>query len=213
LKLLIATAVAAAAMLIAASAFAAPNRWSKLTLTQKRELVLKAIRTERSHVRWWLANRPRLSALFSDLSPPPTRLLLGLQPCPALGVATTDLVCAAAANVRQDQAVLDGIDAAIAEQNEPPWPTWWLTQAICIHGKEGALTDNTGNSYFGGWQFLRSTWESVGGPYEIAFDHPGDPSYPFTAPAREQLFRAWLVWNRDGGSWREWGTAGACGLA
>jgi hypothetical protein len=29
---------------------------------------------------------------------------------------------------------------------------------------------------------------------------------------REQLYRSYLVWRRDGGSWREWGTARACGL-
>ncbi|HWT45400.1 MAG TPA: hypothetical protein VN085_05515 [Vicinamibacterales bacterium] len=37
---------------------------------------------------------------------------------------------------------------------------------------------------------------------------------------RSQLYRAWLVWDRDAGrrhygigSWSEWGTAGACRLA
>jgi hypothetical protein len=91
-------------------------------------------------------------------------------------------------------------------------PPWWLREAVCIHGREGAWNDNTGNGYFGGMQFLRSTWTRAGGPYYAAFGHPGDGRYPFTASAREQLYRAWLVWNRDGGSWREWGTARACGL-
>lgn len=93
-----------------------------------------------------------------------------------------------------------------------PWPAWWLAQATCIHSREGAWPDNTGNSYFGGMQFLRSTWEHAGGGYYAAFDHPGDRRYPFTAPIREQLYRAWTVWRRDGHSWHEWGTAGACGL-
>ena len=90
-------------------------------------------------------------------------------------------------------------------------PGWFLRDALCLHSHEGALNDNTGNSYFGGWQFLESTWLKVGGPYEAAFDHPGDPRYPFTASPREQLFRVWLVYERDG-NFSEWGTAGMCGL-
>lgn len=91
-------------------------------------------------------------------------------------------------------------------------PKAWLAQAVCIHDHEGAWNDNTGNTYFGGMQFLESTWTSAGGKQYAAFDHPGERRYPFVAPIREQLYRAWLVWNRDGGSWREWGTARACGL-
>jgi len=103
---------------------------------------------------------------------------------------------------------------AVASPMPRHWhaPPWWLHQAVCIHQREGAWNDNTGNSYFGGMQFLESTWESVGGPYEAAFDHPGDRRYPFLASPREQLYRAWLVYRRDNNSWREWGTAPACGV-
>ena len=82
-----------------------------------------------------------------------------------------------------------------------PEPSWWLGQAACIRSHEGTWTDNTGNGYYGSYQFLLSTWRSVGGR-----------GYPYEASPTEQTFRAWLVWKRDGGSWREWGTAGACGL-
>lgn len=54
-------------------------------------------------------------------------------------------------------------------------------------------------------QFLKSTWVGVGG--RVLGSH-----WASRAPIREQLFRAWLVWKRDGGSWREWGTARSCGL-
>ena len=103
---------------------------------------------------------------------------------------------------------------AVASPMPRHWhaPPWWLHQAVCIHQREGAWNDNTGNSYFGGMQFLQSTWRSVGGPYEEAFNHPGDRRYPFAASPREQLYRAWLVYRRDGNSWREWGTAPACGV-
>lgn len=81
-------------------------------------------------------------------------------------------------------------------------PRWWLTQAICIHAHEGAWNANTGNGYFGGMQFALSTWRRVDGR-----------GYPHLATPREQLYRAWLVWLGDGRSWREWGTAPACGLS
>lgn len=56
-------------------------------------------------------------------------------------------------------------------------------------------------------QFLASTWMGVGG--RVA----GRPlHWASLATPHEQLYRAWLVWKRDGGSWREWGTARSCGL-
>jgi hypothetical protein len=100
-------------------------------------------------------------------------------------------------------------------------PRAWLRQAVCAHRQEGAWDDNTGNGYFGGFQFARSTWTAVGGADFDSFDHPGDSRYPFAASIREQLYRAYLVWDRDAGrphdgvgSWREWGyrTRVNCGL-
>ncbi len=60
-------------------------------------------------------------------------------------------------------------------------------------------------TYGGGWQFLLSTWRSAGGVAETLSDIT-------RASPREQLYRAWVVWTRDGGSWSEWGTRGKCGL-
>ena len=88
-------------------------------------------------------------------------------------------------------------------------PAKWLVQAQCVHRKEGPWTANTGNGYFGGMQFAPQTWKSVGGKIHAAFKHPGDARYPFTVPVREQLYRAWLVWKRDGRTWRAWGAVGA----
>jgi hypothetical protein len=79
----------------------------------------------------------------------------------------------------------------------------WLAQATCIHQHEGAWNSATGNGYYGGMQFLPSTYRSVGG----RSDGRADLDTP-----QEQLHRAWLVWLRDGRSWAEWGTAGACGV-
>ncbi len=85
----------------------------------------------------------------------------------------------------------------------------WLAQAHCIHLKEAGWRANTGNGYFGGMQFMAATWKRVGGKADPAFAHPGDPAYPFAAASAEQLYRAWLLWKRDGGTWRSWGTVGA----
>ena len=72
---------------------------------------------------------------------------------------------------------------------------------MCIHAHEGAWNANTGNGYEGGFQFLPSTWRSVGGV-----------GHAYDAVPREQLYRAFMVYRHNGGSWREWGTARACGL-
>lgn len=87
-------------------------------------------------------------------------------------------------------------------------PGWWLAQASCIHRHESADWHRSGvdwagrpSPYYGGMQFLVSTWRNAGGG-----------RLPSDWSPREQLYRAWVVWTRDGGSWREWGTARACGL-
>jgi resuscitation-promoting factor RpfB len=88
-------------------------------------------------------------------------------------------------------------------------PAAWLAQAKCVHAKEGPWAANTGNGYFGGFQFSAATWKRVGGAPDPAFTHPGNAAFPFQAPAREQLYRAWLLWQRDGHTWRSWGAVGA----
>lgn len=90
-------------------------------------------------------------------------------------------------------------------------PRAWLVDAVCIHSHEGAWNSigyvHGRATYGGGMQFLLSTYTRKGvegmasSLWDIAHASP-----------REQLYRAWLVWKQDGGSWHEWGTAGACGL-
>jgi hypothetical protein len=96
-----------------------------------------------------------------------------------------------------------------AQADSTPPPTGWLTQAMCVHRHEGPWTANTGNGYFGGMQFRAATWLRARGPKQAAFAHPGDPNYPFSASPKQQLQVAWLIWSRDGGSWRSWGAVGA----
>jgi resuscitation-promoting factor RpfB len=85
----------------------------------------------------------------------------------------------------------------------------WLAQARCVHTKEGPWSANTGNGYYGGLQFAAKTWLRAGGKPDPAFKHPGDPRYPFRASPAEQLRRAFIMWMRDGGTWRSWGAVGA----
>jgi len=85
----------------------------------------------------------------------------------------------------------------------------WVIQARCVHAKEGAWSANTGNGHFGGMQFAAQTWRRAGGKPDPAFSHPGDSRYPFAPSSSEQLYRAWRLWKRDGGTWRSWGAVGA----
>ena len=109
------------------------------------------------------------------------------------------------------------VTASAATRSWPMPKTWraknyprWFSQAMCIHRYEGSWPANTGNGYFGGMQFLESTWKRAGGYHHPAFDHPGDWRYPFSVQPREQLYRARVIWRSNGGSWREWGTAWRC---
>jgi hypothetical protein len=88
----------------------------------------------------------------------------------------------------------------VPKQWQPP--AWWAQQAACIRSHEGWWTANTGNGYYGAYQFLLSTWRAVGGQ-----------GYPHQASPREQTYRAWLNWRANGSRWGgQWGTASACGL-
>lgn len=88
-----------------------------------------------------------------------------------------------------------------------PMPRHWhaprafLRAALCLHHYEGAWNANTGNGYYGGLQFMLSTWRRAGG---VGYPHEWSP--------REQLYRCWVIWRQDGRSFREWGTAARCGL-
>ncbi len=106
--------------------------------------------------------------------------------------------------------VVAGLALAAVANAQPSRPTTlWLAQAQCVHQHEGPWNANTGNGYFGGMQMARQTWMGVNGRSQPAFAHPGDPAYPFSASPQEQLHRAWLVWLRDGRTWRSWGAVGA----
>ena len=106
--------------------------------------------------------------------------------------------------------VIVGLAFTAAGNAQPSHPSaLWLAQAQCVHQYEGPWSANTGNGYFGGMQFSPQTWKRMNGQSQPAFAHPGDPAFPFTASPQEQLHRAWLLWLRDGHTWRSWGAVGA----
>jgi hypothetical protein len=129
-------------------------------------------------------------------------------PCPLLSTVSLDEVRRNRLAVKGRGGILLGARtvAVIAALATPAhWHATdhprWYREALCIHAHEGAWTANTGNGYYGGMQFLASTWASANGR-----------GLASAATPRDQLYRAWIVYLRDGRSWREWGTARACGL-
>ena len=98
------------------------------------------------------------------------------------------------------QYVLYGRGYYLAHQNYDDMP----------HGRagndgEGAWNATADPSYGGGLSFMVGTWNSAGGSVRSTYDIA-------RATPSEQIYRAYVVWKRDGGSWREWPqTSRACG--
>lgn len=123
--------------------------------------------------------------------------------------ATPSLGVAASGSGVPSRTLTDSYAASVPKAWHATEP--FYGQAMCIHRYEGAMNAATGNGYEGGFQFLLSTWQSVGGP--VRKDAKGRvTAWASVASPREQLYRTWLLWKRDGYSFREWGTAGRCGL-
>ncbi len=84
------------------------------------------------------------------------------------------------------------------------FPHGWLQHSgvWCIHRYEAVdWHERRNSSSRGGLQIQYGTWASVGGT--------GDPA---DWSPREQVYRAYLIWHRDGGSFREWSTHYMCGV-
>lgn len=95
------------------------------------------------------------------------------------------------------------IATAASARRWPRPPAWWMADAYCVHVHESRDWHISNPPYANGFQFMLGTWESVGG---------SAASWRWASPA-EQFYRAYLVWLRDGRSWREWpNTSRACGL-
>lgn len=94
-----------------------------------------------------------------------------------------------------------GVRGAAATRHWPDPPAWWARAAECVHRYESTDWHQRGY-YSGGYQFLDSTWWSVGG-------RRGTRAADAT-PA-EQTWRAWLLYQQVG--WSAWPTTSRmCGL-
>jgi hypothetical protein len=76
-------------------------------------------------------------------------------------------------------------------------PAWWVAAAAPLRWCEarGVYSTDTGNGYYGAYQFNWGTWAGVGGS--------GNPAH---ATPAEQDWRAYLLWQRRG--WQPWPTCG-----
>jgi hypothetical protein len=99
--------------------------------------------------------------------------------------------------------------AAVTSQKSWPVPHgWhaphaWLVGAICVHSHESGDWHIVNPPYANGFQFTLGTWIRAGGVAS---------SWASASP-REQVYRAWIIWRGDSGSWREWpNTSRMCGL-
>jgi hypothetical protein len=132
-------------------------------------------------------------SLTRNLSAPSQRTRT-LRALVALLAAGACLVCATAAGAAT-------YPKAVPKEWSPTKA--WMKTALCIHSYEGEWDAATGNGYEGGLQFSRATWISVGGPVVGAH-------WASVASKREQLYRAWIIWQLGGNSWRLWGPSDGC---
>ncbi len=79
-----------------------------------------------------------------------------------------------------------------------PTPNDWLRLRVCESGNNYSI--NTGNNYYGAYQFDLGTWQSVGGT-----------GYPHQASPAEQDARALQLWRQRG--WSPWLCASILGLS
>lgn len=71
----------------------------------------------------------------------------------------------------------------------------WARLRACESGSHGLYRANTGNGYYGAYQFDARTWRSVGG---VGLPHQANPA--------EQDLRARILWLDRG--WRPWPVCG-----
>lgn len=129
--------------------------------------------------------------------PNPDRIRVGQRlriPLPTGEAATV------APNAAQCHAMPDRCGIAAGANNSDPLARHFPLRhekarrvVLCESGGDWAV--NTGNGYYGGWQFDLATWRSVDGA-----------GLPSDASADEQTMRARILWERRG--WQPWPKCG-----
>ena len=133
-----------------------------------------------------------VSAVLSTTRTEPTTRIVAngtkeaAKPAPAASAAPSSGSSGSSAPSDSGASAPSGDDASI-----------WAAIAQCESG--GNPTTNTGNGYYGMYQFSLPTWRSVGGA-----------GLPSEASAEEQTMRARMLQQRAG--WGQWGCAYKLGL-
>jgi 16S rRNA G1207 methylase RsmC len=98
-------------------------------------------------------------------------------------------------------AYIEAIKAAMRAQarfyTSEQWASGWKAQSVIRCESGGNYSINTGNGYYGAWQFDYGTWHSNGGG-QFA-------QYPHWASPQQQNYIAYLTWQRRG--WQPWACA------
>jgi hypothetical protein len=89
------------------------------------------------------------------------------------------------------------------QESRSPWHWYYTSGAQCVHDHEGSWTSDTGNGYYGGYQYDLGTWIAAGGTRYAA---RADEATPL-----EQIMITRAKVQREG--WGAWpNTARMCGL-
>ena len=127
-----------------------------------------------------------VSAVLSTTRTEPTKRIVAKGTKPKKAEDTSSSSSSSSGSSGSAPAVVSGDDAAI-----------WAAIAQCESGGNPSI--NTGNGYYGMYQFSLPTWRSVGGS-----------GLPSDASAEEQTMRARMLQQRSG--WGQWGCAYKLGL-
>jgi hypothetical protein len=83
------------------------------------------------------------------------------------------------------------------------WGWYYLSGAQCVHNREGNWTSNTGNGYYGGFQYDIGTWIAAGGTTYAYRADLASPTEQVIVTKRKVTRYGWGAWPN---------TARECGL-
>ena len=164
-----------------------PAEMTTVSLSAMKLPELKALAASRGLKGISQLRKPQLIELLSnDASAPTTQEAAPGEETPASSSDPSSSDSSSSGSSSGGSAAVSGDDAAI-----------WAAIAQCESG--GNPSTNTGNGYYGMYQFSLPTWQSVGGT-----------GLPSDASAEEQTMRARMLQQRAG--WGQWGCAYKLGL-
>ena len=218
MKLAIATAAAAAALVLPAAAWPASVRWDYMTIAGKRQFLSGQIKRDHYAIRWWVRHRPTPATLIFDHR----RFVLDaregpIRVCPALGILAPSRTCGKARQMRHARSLLaelpfplpptgDWVVATALADRVFPGTQAWLLSCSSGEGGHGGWVNNYQGSDAGGWmQFMPGTFSSYQGAALAEVTRRGY-SYPaeyvgYYAPLGQALVAAWMRTHGESHHW------------